>query len=356
VFNKNIPRDNMKRYFIHNPLFRIVAPVVYGVLIYLLILLINNDVTQVNELFTTADVKVCIGLSFLSFEFMRVAIVLLGRMLGQKNQTLIIWTQFVATTVLSVALVLASLSLYFVYFIGFSISATQLLVFGAIFVVTALLYNLLYFSNYYLQKENTVRLNAEKQQRDVLEMEMLEFKNDINPDLLYESLESVISLMYRNADEAEEYIDHLASAYRYVLSNRHLELVPLSKELEAGKVLLRLLNEKYQGQLKFESSFREDELQAMLIPGSLPVMLEGIIRNTIIARSEPFIIRCYIEDDYITIQSKLNDRLILHPASEMAFGRLQRSYSLYSDLPLIKVKAYQENYIKLPVIQVANEI
>ncbi len=74
------------------------------------------------------------------------------------------------------------------------------------YLVTAVLYNILYFSNFYLQKENTVRLTAEKQQRDVLEVEMTEFRNDINPDLLYESLENLIALMYRDIDQAEEYM------------------------------------------------------------------------------------------------------------------------------------------------------
>jgi sensor histidine kinase YesM len=346
----------MKRYFIHNPLFRIVAPAVYGVLIYLLILLISNNVTQVKDLFSTQEVYVCIGLSYITFEVIRILIVLLGKFLPGRYQSLRIAIQFVVTTSLSVSLVLTCLSLYFTYFIGFSISGTQLLIFAVIFVSTALLYNLLYFSNYYLQKENTLKLNAEKQQRDVLEMEMLEFKNDINPDLLYESLENLIGLMYRDVEQAEEYIDSLASAYRYVLSNRQQELVPVTTELEAAKILIRLLNEKYHGQLKFESTLHEDELNAMLIPGSLPVIIESLVRNTIITRFEPFIIKCYLEDDYITIQSKLNDRLLVHPASDMALSRLQKSYSVYSDLPLIKVKAYQENYVKLPVIQVANEI
>jgi hypothetical protein len=67
-------------------------------------------------------------------------------------------------------------------------------------------------------------------------------------------------------------------------------------------------------------------------------------------------IRCYLEDDYITIQSKLNDRLISNPNAELALSRLQKSYSLYSDQPMIKVKAYEENYIKLPVIRVAEEL
>jgi hypothetical protein len=346
----------MKRYFIHNPLFRVLAPAIYGVLVYLLILLINNDVVRVNELFISEEVYVCIGLCYIVFEFIRVQIVLLDRFLREKLSGFSIPLQFTGTSALAVVLVLICLRLYFTYVIGFSISGTQLLIFGIVYGVTGLLYNVLYFSNYYLQKENTLKLNAEKQQRDVLEMEMMEFKNDINPDLLYESLENLIGLMYRDVEQAEEYIDNLASAYRYVLANRQQELVSVSTELEAANTLVSLLNEKYHHQLKFESALEKDELECMLIPGSLPVIIESLVRNTIVTRFEPFIIRCYIEDDYITIQSRLNDRLMLHPSSDLALTRLQKSYSLYSDLPLIKVKAYQENYVKLPVIRVTEEI
>ncbi len=346
----------MKRYFIHNPFFRLLTPLIYGVLTYLFILLINNNVTQVNDFFNSEEVYISIALTYLSFESLRLLIVLLDRFLPEKHLRIRIPLQFVLTVVVSVALVVLGLTLYFSYFIGFSISPVQLLIFTSTYTVTALLYNLLYFSNYFLQKENTVKLAAEKQQHEILEMEMIEFKNDINPDLLFESLESLITLMYRDVEQAEEYIDCLANAYRYVLSNRQDELVPASVELDAVRDLIVLLNEKHFGQLRFESTLDADELGALLIPGSLPVIIESIARSTIISRFEPLIIRCYLEDDYITLQSKLNDRLIVRPDHEIALTRLQKSYALYSDLPMIKVKAYDENYIKLPVIRVAEEI
>lgn len=346
----------MKRYFIHNPLFRLLAPAVYGILVYLLILLINNNVMQLTNLFTGEEVYVCIGLSYLSFESLRVLIMLMTRALKDEHLRIVIPVQLGATTLVSVSLVMSALSMYFSYVVGFSISNTQWVIFLIVYIATALLYNLLYFSNYYLQKENTLKLVAEKQQREVLDMEMMEFKNEINPDLLYESLENLIALMYRDVEKAEDYIDHLASAYRYVLANRQHELVSVATEIQAGLTMVKLLNEKYHGQLKFEPALEDDEMKAMLIPGTLPVIIESMIRNTIINRFEPFVIRCYLEDDYITVQASLNDRLILHTPSEMALTRLQRSYALYSDLPLIKVKAYQENYVKLPVIRFAEEL
>jgi hypothetical protein len=343
----------MKRYFIHNPVFRLVAPAVYGILIYLLILLINNNVMQINEIFISQEVYVFIILSYLNFECIRFLIILLDNISKRRDSDFRPAIQVITTTIISVILVMTCLTLYFDYNIGFSMSTTQQWIFSLVFIVTALLYNILYFSNFYLQKENTLKLNAEKQQRQVLELEMMEFKNDINPDLLYESLESLLGIMYRDVEKAEDYIDCLATTYRYVLSNRHQELVTLKEELSAAHNLIRLLNEKYYGQLKFESLIDENTMNAMLIPGSLPLIIESLVRNTIITHFEPFIIQCYLEDDYLTIQSKLNDKLTMHEASAHAITRLQKSYSLYSDLPLIKVKAYDENYIKLPLVSVA---
>jgi hypothetical protein len=346
----------MKKYFIHNAFFRLLAPPVYGVLIYLIILLINNSLFQVNELFSSQEVYMCIGLTFLSFESARVVILLLNRFLNGKYAKARLLVQLVAGTLVPTALVLLAISLYFTYAIGFSITLMQLILFGVIYGFTAILYNLLYVSNDYQLRENTLKLTAERQQREVLEMEMDEFRNDINPDLLYESLENVISLINRKNSDAEEYIDYLASAYRYVLSNRQQELISLGAEIEAAKNIVRLLNEKYFGKLKLEISVSPADLNFQLIPGSLPVAIESIVRNTIISNHEPLTIRCYLEDDeYLILQSKLNDRLVKHAESTTALGRLQKSYTLYSEKPLIQVKAYEENYLKLPVLRLAEE-
>jgi sensor histidine kinase YesM len=346
----------MKKYFIHNAFFRLLAPPVYGVLIYLIILLINNSLLQVNELFSSEEVYMCIGLTFLCFESARIVIFLLNRFLKGKYAKTRLLIQLIAGTIVPTVLVMLAISLYFTYVIGFSIALAQLILFGVLFGFTAILYNLLYVSNDYQLRENTLKLTAERQQREVLEMEMDEFRNDINPDLLYESLENVISLINRKNSDAEEYIDYLASAYRYVLSNRQQELISLQAEIDAAKNIVRLLNEKYFGQIRLEISVSPADLNFRLIPGSLPVAIESIVRNTIISNLEPLTIRCYIEDEeYLILQSKLNDRLVKHAESTTALARLQKSYTLYSERPLIQVKAYEENYIKLPVLQLAEE-
>ena len=58
--------------------------------------------------------------------------------------------QFTLSTVISTIMVMVGLSFYFAYFIGFSMANAQMIGFTVIYSFTALLYNLLYFSNDYI--------------------------------------------------------------------------------------------------------------------------------------------------------------------------------------------------------------
>lgn len=182
------------------------------------------------------------------------------------------------------------------------------------------------------------------------------FRSEINPDLLYESLENLILTIHHNTDQAEEQIDYLAGIYRYSLVNRQKEIVTYAEELRATGNLVSLLNYHHEGQLNILSdNFAPDGIS--LIPGSLLIAIDSIIRNTLISKKSPLVLRIYLEeeDDYLVLQHTINDKLQLHQESLAAFTRLQRSYSFFSDKPFVQVKAGRENYIKFPIIRVVNQ-
>lgn len=343
----------MRKVFVHTALFRICAPPVLGVLTYLLILLIHNSVAEVNKLFSNQELYVCIGLSYLSMEAMRFVIGLIDRFGKSLTSRRRISIQLVATLLVNLSLVAGGISGYFLMAIGFSISTYELNTFLILFSVVGLLYNLLYFSHFYLQLENKTWLDEEKKLREKVEADFALFRSEINPDLLYESLENLILTIHHNTDQAEEQIDYLAGIYRYSLVNRQKELISLNEEMRAADNLLHLLNYHHHGQLNMlADQFPQENIS--LIPGSLLVSIDSIIRNTLVSRQTPLVIRIYLEedDDYLVLQHTLNDKLLLHNESLDAFTRLQRSYSFFSDKPFVQVKAGRENYIKFPIIRV----
>lgn len=346
----------MTRIFVHSIIFRICSAPLFGVLIYLLILLINNTLRAAEEIFSNQELYICILLSYISFESMRAVI----RVLEYKSKPeapfqkrLII--QLIVSLAVSVSLVGLSIAAYFQFVIGFSIAVRELYVFLLIFGTTGLLYNLLYFSHYYLLRENRQRLEEERKMREKVEADFSSFKNEINPDLLYESLENLILTLHYNAEQAEEQIDYLASIYRYGLVNRQKELVSLEEELQTANNLVALLNVPHQGAISLVTEI-ENPQEIYLIPGSLLITIDTVVRNTLLSKRSPLQFRLYREDDdYVVVQHNMNDRLLQHQESLHAFSRLQRSYTFFSEKSFVQVKAGLENYIKFPLVYISKE-
>ena len=345
----------MKKIFIHNPFFRICAPLVFGVLVYLLILLVNNDLTDIGKIFNNGELYVCIGLSYLSLETLRFTIVLLSKRLFEVPYQRKIIIQTITSVIITVAAVAGGVASYFYWVAGFTVGMAELQLFLWIFGFSALLYNILYFSNDYLFRENTIKVEQETRLREKLEADFVAFKNEINPDLLYESLETLIQTIHHSLDAAEEQIDFLAGIYRYHLMHRNQELVTLREELHTLDMLLPLLNHKHRHLIQLHKDITNTD-DFYLVPGSLLVSVDTIVRNTLISDKSPLTLRLYSEEDgYLVLQHKRNDRLIMHQNSLLAFANLQRAYLFFSERPFVQVKADQENFIKFPLMNVSEE-
>lgn len=346
----------MKKVFIHNPIFRITAPPVYGVLVYLLILLVNNNLYELTGIFSNKELYVCIGLSYLSLESLRLSILYLNRSIKDLGFKQRIFIQSLVSLIISLLVVYTAVFGYFRWVEGFSVSLNELQIFFVIFGFTALLYNVLYFSNDYLFRENTQLVERENRLREKVEADFATFRNEINPGLLYESLEVILQTLYHDVHTAEEQIDLLAGVYRYQLMNRDKELVSVREELAALNNLMALLNFRYGQQITLTSKLALLG-EAYVVPGSLLAAMDTVVRNTLLSDLTPLTLALYLEEDgYLVLQHKLNDKLIVHEESLQSFARIQRVYSFFSDIPFIQIKAYGENYIKFPIIRISENI
>lgn len=340
----------MNKIFIHNPFFRLISGIVVGVMVYLLILLVNNNLSNLETIFNNQELYVSILLSYLCFELMRWLISLLTRSRKTQNQPSPI-VQTVIVVVLSMIAIGSAISAYYTFVVGFSIGQQELNLFLTIYGFVSVLYNVLYYSQYYLQRENKERIEQETKLREKMDADFFSFRNDINPDLLYESLENLILTIHNDTNLAEEQIDYLAGVYRYTLVNRHKELVTFHEEFSSARNLVALLNCKIEGGVKLKE-VEGGVSDGYLIPGSLLVTIDSIVRNTLISKKHPLTLSLYVEDDYLVLQHQLNDKLIAHQDSMNSFKRLQRSYSFFSDKIFVQVKAGNQNYIKFPIVNV----
>jgi len=348
----------MKKSFLYNTAFRLVAPVFHGVVLYILVLMISGQLSVLVESYFSSELYVCLILSFLVFESNRLSDLLFRKWSPKSLES--IWgmaAQLLVNTGISVLLAISVLAAYFFYVLGFTSLdpfGTELMTFGIGYGVTSMLYTMIYFSSHYLSARNETQLESEIIQKESVLNDLHNYLNEVNPSLLYSGLESLISLVHHEPQDAEDFIDRLSLVYRYILSNKSNELIDLKSDLKAGSNILFLFNEFHNGQIIIDNKIPDHTLDSQVVPGTTPRLIEFIINKTIISRYQPLTIRLEIEEGYIVFAYKLNDRLM--PDDQNLLHSLERAYEFFSEKPVVHIKAYGEGYIKIPLVVVHDEI
>ena len=317
----------MKKLFIHQPFFRILSPIFSGIIVYLLILLLNNNVAQLQEQFLGEELYVCIGLSYIVQELSRFLLLVFKKLPKGKSTFLNLLSQVTISLGISVFVVTFSIIQYYKHVVGYSATVEEIVTLDSIFAVISFIYILLFISHQYLYKINSDKLKHEELIKQNIEDEFRQFKRGINPHLLFESFEALIVLMHQNPDKADEFIDHLSTIYRYILSNKDRQLVSFQEEYDNVKELENLFNKLPYRNLMIDNQLSE---KTLVVPGSLLFLVELIVRNTIISSGIQLKVEIQIVEDDIILTYTTHDKINAN-LKTADFKEIQRVYAIYSE-------------------------
>jgi len=346
----------MRKHLLNQAMFRVAVPPLYGFMMYFLILLINNNLLQIGDTLLTEELLVCVALAYLVSESIRLSTVLFERYAGEQFRKPVgIALIFLTNLIVGVAVAYLGSTLYFRFYLEYEFLSSYrqtLTKLVTIYGVSTMLYTLFYLSIYFLTVKNEDQLEQEDLKRQNLEHQLEIFNNEINPDLLFQSLETLISLVHHDKDAAEDFVDQLSLVYRYILDNRKRELVPLREELRIAKTIIYLFKEKYPGQLSLEVDLCQPYSERLLVPNTTPMLLDCIINGTIISKYQPLHIKisCDKDEDYLVIQHGENDKLSASKFIKNSQDTVDQAFAYFTDRPVIKIKAHGDVFIKLPLL------
>jgi hypothetical protein len=312
---------------------------------------LNNDVEQLQGEFLGEELYVCIGLSYIIQEFSRGLLLIFRRIPKVGSTSMNILFQILISLVLCIVIVTIAITQYYKHVVGYSANAEDILMFDSIFSVITFIYILLFISHQYLYKINSEKLEQEELIKQNIEDDFRQFKRGINPHLLFESFEALIILMHQNKDEADEFIDHLATIYRYILSSKDRQLVEAKEEYDNLLELEKLFNKLPYRTVKIEYSIISNFL---IVPGSLLFLIELIVRKTIMSSSIQLQIEIKESEGIVTIvyrtHDKINSKLVLED-----FEEISRVYSIYSQHKITLKDTGLERTISFPKLTTKTE-
>ncbi|WP_266364413.1 sensor histidine kinase [Tellurirhabdus rosea] len=203
-----------------------------------------------------------------------------------------IWRRLLLGLLIHVVLSsLAILLLFYGYewsdFPGYTFSETRLYTALLCGLAGELIVGLVHESLYTFERWSQTLSETEKYRRASLQSQLESLKQQINPHFLFNSLNSLSSLIDDDPERADEFIEELSSVYRYLLKTNEGELTTLAAELRFIQSYFHLQHTRYGSGLSLHVQVTEEFMAMLLPPLTLQLLVENAIKHNVVAADQP---------------------------------------------------------------------
>lgn len=175
-------------------------------------------------------------------------------------------------------------------------------------------------------------------------------KSQINPHFLFNSLNTLSTLIHVDTTKADNFTTQLSSIYRYVLETQDQDLVTVSQELDFIRKYMSLQSIRFSNNFTLEIEDYPQSDKAMIIPLSLQVLLENVFKHNIISQRHKMEICLKFPNDYIELTNIKNPGKEVKVSHAVGLSNIFNRYEMLSDIPCIVEDTNTHFIVKLPLI------
>lgn len=170
-------------------------------------------------------------------------------------------------------------------------------------------------------------IENEKLKQQNLENELLALKNQINPHFLFNSLNSLNSLI-RGNKEATTFVNKLSFMYRYILQSNDRDLVLVSEELKFLESYIFLIKTRYRNRFEIEFDLDETLLDRTIPPLALQLLVENAVKHNEISEEYPLKVKVYSKNELLVVENKLRPRTNFVDSTKKGLSNLNKRFSI----------------------------
>lgn len=281
---------------------------------------------------------------------------LIGHFLGHRidiyqNPGKAVWLNLISMFTFSLIAILVVNYIWFVEVHDWTVQQmfrrgmlTMLIEFFVTVAITSIFFSIGFFKAW---RESAV--NEERLQKESIKLEYQALKNQVNPHFLFNSLNSLTSLVYQDQDQAAKFIKQLSEVYRYVLTQKDNELVRLEEEIEFSKRYVYLQKIRHNNNLRVNFHIELNNKQ-FIVPVSLQILIENAIKHNEASEENPLIVDITSSDNKLIIKNNLQPKTAIMDSGGIGLSTIKARYSFLSDQELTTSETKDYYQVELPII------
>lgn len=216
--------------------------------------------------------------------------------------------------------------------------------------LTLFIVNLVEFNSYSFNEFSVGQIRKSRAERKQLEFQFEALKSQLSPHYLFNSMNTISSLIYRDPFVAENFIRNLAETFNYVLGTKDVKLVSLKQEIEALKDFNYLLTIRYANALDLKIELDEAILETKIPPLSLQLLVENAVKHNVVSDEEPLKINIRNDENAIIILNNKTATPSKTSSHKVGLDNIRKRYAFFTSQ---EIEVNDEDYfeVKLPILK-----
>jgi hypothetical protein len=193
--------------------------------------------------------------------------------------------------------------------------------------LSAALYGLIHLRETRLKK-------AENLKKAMVESQFSALKSQISPHFLFNSFNTLITIIEESPTMAVSYVEHLSDFYRTIMVYRERDLIPLQEELVLVRNFGYLLKKRYED--NFFMELQDQFGNGQIMPLTLQILVENAVKHNIISAARPLHIEIFQEKEgYIAVRNNIQPKIKPEPGTHFGLRSLIERYHLLGERPVL---------------------
>lgn len=221
----------------------------------------------------------------------------------------------------------------------------------AVNITTMLIFLSIYESIYFYDQLKSSIMEQERLKQETVRSQLEGLRNQVNPHFLFNSLNTLMSIVAEDKKLAIRFLKKLSKVYRYVLVIREKKLVSLQEELDFINSYIFLQQERFGENLNTQIEVEANYYNYKIVPLSLQILFENAIKHNIISSKKPLFIEVFVRGGHhLIVRNNLQKKKQTMTSTKVGLENIRNRYRFFTEMEVVVTETDDIFEVAIPLI------
>ncbi|CAN5573737.1 hypothetical protein BH11BAC1_BH11BAC1_22020 [soil metagenome] len=193
--------------------------------------------------------------------------------------------------------------------------------------------------------------NIDRLKKEAIEFQFEMLKSQVNPHFLFNSFNTLITIIEEDQKTAVSYVEKLSEYFRSIIAYRDRNLIPLKEEIILLNNFFFLQKKRFGQYLNLEIMLDSSTLNKTEIPPlTLQLLVENAIKHNAVSKESPMHIEVVRENENIIVRNNLNPKILKERSSGMGIQNITNRFRMLTDKTVEVTDDGKFFTVKIPIL------